>query len=136
MVERSAVLAGGEPALTLTPRSGASVTWFMIMVVMFGLVSGTSLILRRRRQSSMQGDKNDNPVPSRREMAEDIVWSEEMIEQYLARSGGQAYQSDTIKESGLSKSKISSVLEKMKEYGKIVKIRKGKENLIRLTVKK
>jgi DNA-binding transcriptional ArsR family regulator len=64
--------------------------------------------------------------------AEEELEYEEMIEQYLLRSGGQAYQSDIVKESGLSKSKISMVLAAMKEDGMIIKIRKGKENLIRL----
>jgi DNA-binding transcriptional ArsR family regulator len=64
--------------------------------------------------------------------AEEDLEYEEMIEQYLVRSGGQAYQSDIVKESGLSKSKISMVLAKMKDDGLIIKIRKGKENLIRL----
>ena len=64
--------------------------------------------------------------------AEEDLEYEERIEQYLLRSGGQAYQSDIVKESGLSKSKISMVLAAMKEDGLIIKIRKGKENLIRL----
>jgi len=64
--------------------------------------------------------------------AEEDLEYEEKIEQYLLRSGGQAYQSDIVKESGLSKSKISMVLAAMKEDGLIIKIRKGKENLIRL----
>jgi uncharacterized membrane protein len=38
-----------------------------------------------------------------------------MIEQYLIKCGGQAYQSDIVTESGLSKSKISSVLSKIKK---------------------
>ena len=67
--------------------------------------------------------------------AEEDLEDEEMIEQYLLRSGGQAYQSDIVKESGLSKSKISMVLATMKEDGLIIKIRKGKENLIRLVGK-
>ncbi|MCE8423882.1 MAG: hypothetical protein J5U16_08145, partial [Candidatus Methanoperedens sp.] len=57
---------------------------------------------------------------------------EEMIRQFLLRKGGQAYQSDIVEHSKLSKSKISMVLSKMKGDGKIIKIRKGKENLIRL----
>jgi uncharacterized membrane protein len=57
---------------------------------------------------------------------------EEMIRQFLLRKDGQAYQSEIVKFSGLSKSKISMVLSKMKGDGKIIKIRKGKENLIRL----
>ncbi|HUW67226.1 MAG TPA: hypothetical protein VMW20_04170 [Candidatus Nanoarchaeia archaeon] len=62
---------------------------------------------------------------------EDLEY-EEMIEQILNRSGGQVYQSEIIKEMRLSKSKISILLTKMKEEGKIIKIRKGKENIIRL----
>jgi len=57
---------------------------------------------------------------------------EEMIRQFLLMKGGQAYQSDIVEHSKLSKSKISMVLSKMKGDGKIIKIRKGKENLIRL----
>jgi uncharacterized membrane protein len=57
---------------------------------------------------------------------------EEMIRQFLLRKGGQAYQSEIVEHSRLSKSKISMVLSKMKGDGKILKIRKGKENLIRL----
>ena len=68
-------------------------------------------------------------------ITEDILGDEDMIERYLKKSGGQAYQSDIVNESGLSKSKISIVLSKMKEEGRIIKIRKGKENVIRLTKK-
>jgi uncharacterized membrane protein len=53
-----------------------------------------------------------------------------MTEQYFIKCGGQAYQSDIVTESGLSKSKISSVLSKMKKEGRIIKIKKGKENII------
>lgn len=69
------------------------------------------------------------PLP---EMTNEILGYEEMIEQYLQKSSGQAYQSDIVKHSGLSKSKISIVLADMKEKGRIIKIRKGKENIIRL----
>ncbi len=68
-------------------------------------------------------------------ITEEILGDEEMIERYLIKFGGQAYQSDIVTESGLSKSKISIVLAKMKEDGRILKIRKGKENIIRLVKK-
>ncbi len=69
------------------------------------------------------------------ELTREILSDEEMIEQYLVKFGGQAYQSEIVKESGLSKSKISIVLAKMKEDGRILKIRKGKENIIRIVPK-
>jgi uncharacterized membrane protein len=66
------------------------------------------------------------------ELAKEDLEDEEMVKQFLLRSGGQAYQTDIVEHSGLSKSKISMVLSKMKDDGTIIKIRKGKENLIRL----
>jgi len=66
------------------------------------------------------------------ELSHEDLEDEEMIRQFLLRSGGQAYQTDIVEHSGLSKSKISMVLSKMKDDGIIIKIRKGKENLIRL----
>lgn len=67
------------------------------------------------------------PMPSK-----EILSYEEMIEQYLIQTGGQAFQSNIVKELGLSKSTISNLLADMKEKGRIIKIKKGKENLIRL----
>ncbi|MCX9010043.1 MAG: hypothetical protein OIN66_02870 [Candidatus Methanoperedens sp.] len=75
-------------------------------------------------------------MPQLPDMPDEFLGDEEMIEQYLIKCGGQAYQSDIVKDSGLSKSKISIVLAKMKDDGRILKIRKGKENIIRLAVKK
>jgi uncharacterized membrane protein len=66
------------------------------------------------------------------DLAKEDLDDEEMIRQFLLRNSGQAYQSDIVEHSGLSKSKISMVLSKMKGDGMIIKIRKGKENLIRL----
>jgi uncharacterized membrane protein len=66
------------------------------------------------------------------ELSNEDLEDEEMIKQFVLRSGGQAYQTDIVEHSGLSKSKISMVLSKMKDDGMIIKIRKGKENLIRL----
>jgi hypothetical protein len=79
-------------------------------------------------QTEISGDFNTSQM-------REILSDEEMIEKYLAKFGGQAYQSEIVKESGLSKSKISIVLAKMKEEGRILKIRKGKENIIRLVPK-
>lgn len=83
---------------------------------------------REQRLKNMGLDPN---IPLS-ELAKEDMEDEEMIRQFILRSGGQAYQSDIVEHSGLSKSKISMVLSKMKDDGMIIKIRKGKENLIRL----
>ena len=82
-------------------------------------------------EETYSGSFNELP-----DITEDILGDEEMIEKYLAKVGGQAYQTDIVKESGLSKSKISIVLARMKDEGRIIKIRKGKENIIRLVMNK
>jgi hypothetical protein len=83
-----------------------------------------------------EDDENDISQPPFPYLPEEFLSDEEMIERYLTKCGGQAYQSDIVKDSGLSKSKISIVLAKMKDDGKVIKIKKGKENIIRLAVKK
>jgi hypothetical protein len=57
---------------------------------------------------------------------------EERIVRYLEEAGGQMFQSDLVKRTDFSKSKLSMVLSDLKEKGTIIKIKKGKENLIRL----
>ncbi len=114
----------GEPSLVLS--QGSNVSWVLIAVVMAGLMSGTSVILWKRRRSMPHTVKSETP-PKKIE-----IWDEDMIEQYLIKSGGEAYQSQIVAISGFSKSKISIVLGKMKEEGRILKIRNGKENVIRL----
>ena len=83
------------------------------------------------REQRMKNMGLDPSIPLS-ELAKEDLEDEEMIKQFLLRSGGQAYQTDIVEHSGLSKSKISMVLSKMKDDGMIIKIRKGKENLIRL----
>ncbi len=56
---------------------------------------------------------------------------EDEIEKLLSDAGGTAFQSDIVNATGFSKSVISIVLSRMREEGKIVKIRRGRENLIR-----
>ena len=57
---------------------------------------------------------------------------EERIVKYLEEAGGQMFQSDLVKKTDFSKSKLSMVLSDLKDKGTILKIKKGKENLIRL----
>ncbi len=57
---------------------------------------------------------------------------EDEIEKLLSDAGGAAFQSDIVNAAGLSKSVISIVLSRMHKDGKIIKIRRGRENLIRL----
>lgn len=123
----------GEPTLVLSPKSNNrtdnQIVWYLLIIILFG--SGIAFFLKRRSKSIINTTDETTSTLTPNNKTNDLE-IEEMIEQILNRSGGQVYQSEIVKEIGFSKSKISIILSKMKEDGKIIKIRKGKENIIRL----
>jgi len=119
----------GEPALVLSHEKSDMGIWVLVLFILAAAVA--CVILFKHKKSSISGTKN-NADPKLSPVATEILEDEEMIEQILIRSGGQMHQSEIVKLSGLSKSKISIILSKMKEDGKIIKIKKGKSNIIRL----
>jgi uncharacterized membrane protein len=62
----------------------------------------------------------------------DLMDLEERILKLLKESGGSMHQSDIGKTLGLPKSTISSALNELHNKNMIQKIKKGRENLIRL----
>lgn len=121
----------GEPALVLSRPANSMGIWLMLGILAALTVGSSMIFLRKKRAASSETESQDI-YPA---MTEEDLQYEERIEQILIKSGGQAYQSDIVKEIGYSKSKISLVLAKMKQDGQILKIRRGKENLIRLVRK-
>ena len=122
----------GEPALVLSREKTDAAIWVWgLVLVLVILATAASVIFFKRKKSSISSTTN-NADPILSPTVAEVLEDEEMIEQILIRSGGQIYQSEIVKLSGLSKSKISIVLSKMKEDGKIIKIKKGKGNIIRL----
>ena len=62
----------------------------------------------------------------------DRVSLEERIVQLLRANGGEQFQSEIVKVLGMPKSTVSSTLNDLHRRGLIQKIKKGRENLIRL----
>ncbi len=152
-----------EPELVLSPEVSPEVinqetlpTWSIIIAALVVLLFGILLIFWKRRQnpkyknlapeskdgtdmemiSDYTDEKSDTAALTSELTEEEYLGDEELIEKFLTKSGGQAFQTDIVKDIGFSKSKISIVLARMKEEGRIIKIKKGKENIIRLAVKK
>ncbi|MCX9085143.1 MAG: hypothetical protein OIN87_10140 [Candidatus Methanoperedens sp.] len=119
----------GEPALVLV-RSGTA-QWFYFALVIIGAFAAFILYTRKRKKQIFPED----PLPSPETLKIEDMKYEEMIERFLLRSGGEASQSDIINEIGLSKSRVSTILSQMKDRGKIIKIKNGKGNLIRIVGK-
>jgi hypothetical protein len=117
----------GEPAIVLSRKGIDYRTLFIVFMV--ALISVSSVIFWKKRHAKLYDNINDVVLSPYRQ--DEFVGYEDMIEQYLIKCGGQAHQSDIVKYSGLSASKISVVINQMKENGRILKIRKGKENILR-----
>lgn len=118
----------GEPSLILNHKSAGSDIWIVLLVV---LIAVSSMVLWNRRKTVVSSTKSYkasifNSAPP------EILDDEEMIKQILMKAGGQEYQSEIVIKSGLSKSRISILIKNMNEEGKVIKIKKGKGNIIRL----
>jgi uncharacterized membrane protein len=109
----------GIPLLTAILGAG------LVVIVIAGLVV---IISKRRRNTSSQQDEE-----SVRLSEADLISLEERIIQLLKTSGGEQYQSDIVKNLGLPKSTVSATLNDLHQRGIIQKVKKGRENLIRLT---
>lgn len=154
------IFSPGEPSIILEkqkPDTGI-ISWGTMMVVIpVALISaifgfGMALIIKRRESKKdnpvynpvdteddaqvevedVPGDTGAGEVPHEAPDNERFMSDEERIIKYLNEAGGQMFQSDLVKRTAFSKSKLSMVLSDLKEKGMIVKIKKGKENLIRL----
>jgi hypothetical protein len=112
----------GEPALVLMEKT-IGYTWLAIIAIL--LIAITIAVLKR---------DDLKLLISRYRFREAMPETDEalILKLLIESSSGEMYQSEIVKKSGFSKSKVSLLLESLKQKEKIVKIRKGKENLIRL----
>jgi len=92
--------ARGEPALILSRKIISQETLLIAAIIMF-LISGYSVILWKKRHAQPYIMKDVNLLDLSPFEREDFSGYEEMIEQYLIKSNGQAYQSDIVEYSKL-----------------------------------
>ena len=125
----------GEPRI-IFERS--SFPWLPVIagsILMVIVISGMFFVLKKRRNEDTNepvetDDSDSTSVPlSNAEM----ISLEEKIIQLLKASNGEQYQSEIVKNLGLPKSTVSATLNDMHKRGIIQKVKKGRENLIRLT---
>jgi uncharacterized membrane protein len=112
----------------------------VIGIFIIALIPGGFLLYRRAMRRAGQGiqeepkdrdEYEEEGEPSSLSEAED-AGLEERITTFLADGGGEKYQSEIVKTLGLPKSTVSSALNSLHAKGLISKVKKGRENLIRL----
>ncbi|GBC71724.1 hypothetical protein HRbin02_01512 [Candidatus Calditenuaceae archaeon HR02] len=57
----------------------------------------------------------------------------DIVIRIIKRHGGVVYQSQIVRESGLSKSTVSTILKMLESEGRVMRVREGRENIVRLT---
>ena len=122
----------GEPRVTLAKPSFPIVPVIIILFII-SLVGAGYMVYQRR----MGRELPDEPAGPEEPVAvplseEEAVGLEERITRLVEAAGGEQYQSEIVKALGIPKSTVSSSLNSLHAKGVIVKVRKGRENLIRL----
>jgi hypothetical protein len=120
--------SAGEPRI-IFEKPGFPLLPFLLVsgLVVAGIVG--FFIVRSKRRTHIPVEPHAATV----QLSEgDRISLEERIIQLLKSGGGEQYQSEIVKNLGLPKSTVSAMLNDLHQRGIILKIKKGRENLIRL----
>jgi len=132
----------GEPDIVLLRPS---ISWTLYALAIIILVGGAAIAFKiRRNKVQVTGAPSGEGIEPAGETVheeaadmanmEDMMDLEDRIVATLKESGGSLYQSDIVKKLDLPKSTVSSALNGLHAKNTIQKIKKGRENLIRLSV--
>jgi DNA-binding transcriptional ArsR family regulator len=122
----------GEPQIVLAGPAFPVLPAGLVLIVVIIAAAGF-MIYRKRRTDPGPGDVSEDPDDHASPLSEaDRVSLEERIVQLLRANGGEQFQSEIVKILGMPKSTVSSTLNDLHRRGLIRKIKKGRENLIRL----
>jgi hypothetical protein len=126
----------GQPSIVL---NGSSFPLFPVLGGIAGImiIASAGIILYRRKIAGTRPEKEDSEVdgatgPPAALSNVDLETLEEKILQLLNSHNGELFQSEIVKALGLPKSTVSMTLNDLHQSGIIQKVRKGRENLIRL----
>ena len=118
----------GEPRLVFE-KTGFPWLPLLLGGLLCVLILGGLYVVLSKRRVPEPVEAEDPPVT----LSEtELLSLEDRIIQLLKTSGGEQYQSEIVKTLGLPKSTVSATLNDLHQRGVIQKVKKGRENLIRL----
>lgn len=121
----------GAPEITLQKPSFPLVPVIIVFFVLSLIGAGIMVYMRTkdRQVSEEHGEPEEPAAPLTEAEAANL---EERILHLLGAAGGEMHQSEIVRALGIPKSTVSSSIGSLHAKGLIVKVRKGRENLIRL----
>ncbi|HPD75359.1 MAG TPA: MarR family transcriptional regulator [Methanoregulaceae archaeon] len=128
----------GEPRITI--EKSFPVVPVIAGIIMISLAAAGFLVyFQRKRRTEPEGPKEPEvlgePAAIPRSAVEESGL-EDRITAILTANGGEVYQSEIVRHLGIPKSTVSAALNNLHQQGLIQKVRKGRENLIRLVQNK
>ncbi len=122
--------AKGEPRVILDKPSFSWITAVAAVIILLLIAIGIFLLTRKKE---VEKNSDQEFLESNIEIPEiEMMDLEERILKLLKENGGALYQSDIGKQLNLPKSTVSSALNQLHDKNLIRKIKKGRENLIRM----
>lgn len=121
----------GEPRVTLEKPSFPLVPAVILLFILSLIGAGTMVYMRKKDRQVPEGDEGPDEMAAPLSAAE-TAGLEEKIIHLLKAAGGEQHQSEIVRALGIPKSTVSFTLNSLHAKGIIVKVKKGRENLIRL----
>ncbi|MCK9632170.1 MAG: helix-turn-helix domain-containing protein [Methanoregula sp.] len=120
----------GEPRVVLEQQAFPLLAAAAGLGLVIVIAVATFVFLRRRRKNNGNIPEETPAPPSLTET--EILSLEDRIVQLLRSHDGEMHQSEIVRVTGLPRSTVSTVLNDLHMRGMIIKVKKGRENLIRL----
>jgi uncharacterized membrane protein len=122
--------SAGEPRIIFAKPLFPWITVIMAAIIILSIATGVFLIKRKKEG---EGDPPQEIHENNIEIPEiEMMDLEERILKLLKENGGVLYQSEIGRQLDLPKSTVSSALNQLNDKNLIMKIKKGRENLIRV----
>jgi len=122
----------GEPRIVFSKQSFPWASAIIVVAAIIVIVATGFYFIGRRKEDKKEDQKTPQPVQDPEITEFEMMDVEEKILKLLKDGGGELYQSEIGRQLDLPKSSVSSVLNQLHEKKLILKIKKGRENLIRL----
>ena len=120
----------GEPRIILSKPSFPWITVIIVVIIVLSIAGGIFLVKRKKEDEVRTGPE----IPETNiEIPEiEMMDVEDRILMLLKENRGAIYQSEIGRKLDLPKSTVSAALNELQEKNFIQKIKKGRENLIRM----